>query len=91
MEQIYFFSDEGFRGIIIKMGKNFSKYTIRGKKACAEAGIWTPKFAKILSDSGLSGLEHTIGIPGTLGGLIFMNGGSGGKCIGNVVKKSMGY
>ncbi|AKB53766.1 UDP-N-acetylenolpyruvoylglucosamine reductase [Methanosarcina sp. A14] len=81
------FSDEGFRGIIIKMGKNFSKYTIRGKKACAEAGIWTPKFAKILSDSGLSGLEHTIGIPGTLGGLIFMNGGSGGKCIGNVVKK----
>jgi len=81
------FSDEGFRGIIIKMGKNFSKYTIKGKRACAEAGIWTPKFVKILSDNGLSGLEHAIGIPGTLGGLIFMNGGSGGKCIGDVVKK----
>lgn len=81
------FCDEGFRGIIIKIGKNFSKYIIEGKRVCAEAGIWTPKFAKILSDNGLSGLEHTIGIPGTLGGLIFMNGGSGGKCIGDVVKK----
>jgi UDP-N-acetylmuramate dehydrogenase len=81
------FSDEGFRGIIIKMGKNFSKYTIKGKRACAEAGIWTPKFVKILSDNGLSGLEHAIGIPGTLGGLVFMNGGSGGKCIGDIVKK----
>lgn len=81
------FCDEGFRGIIIKMGKNFSKYTIKGKSACAEAGIWTPKFAKILSDNGLSGLEHVIGIPGTLGGLVFMNGGSGGKCIGDIVKK----
>ncbi|MDW5549228.1 UDP-N-acetylmuramate dehydrogenase [Methanosarcina sp.] len=81
------FSDEGFRGIIIKMGKNFSKYTIKGNRACAEAGIWTPKFAKILSDNGLSGLEHAIGIPGTLGGLVFMNGGSGGKCIGDIVKK----
>ena len=81
------FSDEGFRGIIIKMGKNFSKYTIKGKRACAEAGIWTPKFVKLLSDNGLSGLEHAIGIPGTLGGLVFMNGGSGGKCIGDIVKK----
>lgn len=81
------FSDEGFRGIIIKMGKNFSRYTIKDNRACAEAGIWTPKFAKILSDNGLSGLEHAIGIPGTLGGLVFMNGGSGGKCIGDIVKK----
>ncbi|MDY0129021.1 MAG: UDP-N-acetylmuramate dehydrogenase [Methanosarcina vacuolata] len=81
------FSDEGFRGIIIKLGNNFSRYTIKGNRVCAEAGIWTPKFAKILSDNGLSGLEHAIGIPGTLGGLIFMNGGSGGKCIGDIVKK----
>lgn len=81
------FCDEGFRGIIIKIGKNFSKYTVKSKSVCAEAGIWTPKFAKILSDNSLSGLEHAIGIPGTLGGLVFMNGGSGGKCIGDIVKK----
>ena len=81
------FSDEGLRGIIIKISKNFSKYSIKGRRVYAEAGICTPKFAKILSDNGLSGLEHAIGIPGTLGGLIFMNGGSGGKCIGDIVKK----
>lgn len=81
------FCDEGFRGIIIKMGKNFSKYVIEGTRVCAEAGIWTPKLAKILSEKGLSGLEHAIGIPGTLGGLVFMNGGSGGKCVGDIVKK----
>lgn len=81
------FCDGGVRGIVIKLGDNFSKYNIKDKRVCAEAGILTPKLVNILSDQGLSGMEHAIGIPGTLGGLVFMNGGSGRKCIGDIVKK----
>lgn len=81
------FCDDGVRGIVIKFGENFSKYNIKGKRVYAEAGIWTPKLVNILLNQGLSGMEHAIGIPGTLGGLVFMNGGSGGKCIGDIVKK----
>lgn len=81
------FCDDGVRGIVIKLGDNFSKYIIKDKRVYAEAGILTPKLVNILSNQGLSGIEHAIGIPGTLGGLVFMNGGSGRKCIGDVVKK----
>jgi len=40
------------------------------------AGSWVPEVAHILGRRGFTGLEHTVGIPGTLGGLVFMNGGS---------------
>ncbi len=42
----------------------------------AEAGAWVPGLARKAMLAGLVGLEHTIGIPGTLGGLVLMNGGS---------------
>jgi len=37
--------------------------------------------------AGLAGLEHTIGIPGTIGGLVLMNGGSQRKGIGENVRR----
>lgn len=83
----FLFCDEGIRGIVMKLSTNFSNYKIEDTIVCAEAGIWVPKLANLLSDAGLSCMEHAIGIPGTLGGLVFMNGGSGGKCVGNIVKK----
>ena len=35
-----------------------------------------PGLAKAAANSGLSGIEHTVGIPCSLGGLTYMNGGS---------------
>lgn len=81
------FADEGLRGIILKIGNNMSACTISGRRIVAEAGLWVPQLARQAMLAGLAGLEHTIGIPGTLGGLVMMNGGSHRKGIGeNVVR-----
>ena len=79
------FDDAGFRGMVIKLGSKFSKTHIDGKHVRAEAGIWVPALARMCAAKGLSGLEHAVGIPGNLGGLVFMNGGSMRKNIGDVV------
>ncbi len=81
------FADAGLRGIILKIGSNMSNLSIVGNRIIAEAGLWVPQLARQAMLAGLSGLEHTIGIPGTLGGLVMMNGGSHRKGIGeNVVR-----
>lgn len=76
------FDDAGFAGVIMRIGRNLSAMRIMGKQAWAQAGIWVPGFARSIGAAGLGGIEHTIGIPGTLGGLIAMNGGSQRKGIG---------
>ncbi|MBE91063.1 UDP-N-acetylmuramate dehydrogenase [Alteromonas sp. I10] len=40
------------------------------------SSVWVPKLARNLAEKGLKGVEHICGIPGTFGGLIYMNGGS---------------
>lgn len=44
-----------------------------------EAGLDFPLFLNYLEKNNLSGLEELVGIPGTVGGLVFMNGGAHGK------------
>jgi UDP-N-acetylmuramate dehydrogenase len=81
------FADVGLRGIVLKIGNNMSNLAISGHRIIAEAGLWVPQLARQSMLAGLAGLEHTIGIPGTLGGLVMMNGGSHRKGIGeNVVR-----
>lgn len=79
------FSDEGLHAICIRIGKRMSSLKIEGTTVEAQAGIWVPHLARRLMKAGLSGVEHVCGIPGTLGGLICMNGGSQRKAIGESV------
>ncbi|ODT72392.1 MAG: UDP-N-acetylenolpyruvoylglucosamine reductase [Pelagibacterium sp. SCN 63-23] len=80
------FDSAGFDGVILRIGHRMQGMRIEGTRVWAEAGIWVPLFARRVGCAGLSGIEHTIGIPGTLGGLVLMNGGSQRKGIGlNVV------
>jgi UDP-N-acetylmuramate dehydrogenase len=79
------FDDEGFHGIVIKIGRKISNFSIDGTTIRAGAGIAISRLARATGLAGLTGLEHTIGIPGTLGGLIVMNGGSQQKSIGDVI------
>ena len=44
-----------------------------------EAGLDFGKLIKYMGENDLSGLEELAGIPGTVGGLVFMNGGAYGK------------
>lgn len=80
------FADAGIRGIVMKIGSRMAAIDIRESRITVAAGVWVPQLALASMRSGLSGLEHTIGIPGTLGGLVVMNGGSRRRGIGeNVV------
>ncbi|MDK2971484.1 MAG: UDP-N-acetylmuramate dehydrogenase [Candidatus Sumerlaeota bacterium] len=81
------FPDEGFRGAIIKIGRRMSSHRIEGMTIDAQAGAWIPSLARIAAAAGIGGMEHTIGIPGTLGGLVLMNGGSLRKSIGTMVRR----
>ena len=80
------FDDAGYRGIVIKIGSKFSGVSFEGTRVTADAGVWVPSLARLCASRGLAGLEHTVGIPGNLGGLVFMNGGSMRKNIGDVIK-----
>jgi UDP-N-acetylmuramate dehydrogenase len=75
------FDDEGFNGVIVKIGNNLSKVSFNDEIVYCEAGVWVPGLAYKSYRMGLSGLEHTCGIPGRLGGLIYMNGGSNRQSI----------
>lgn len=79
------FSDHGLRAIMIKMTNNFNQIKIDGNIITADAGVWVPMLARRAMVANLSGLEHISGIPGTLGGLIYMNGGSQRKGIGDSI------
>ena len=78
---------KGFRGVVMKIGAPMSKIEISGTRVTCGAGIWVPYMAKCLANAGLTGLEHVVGIPGTLGGLVLMNGGSQRKGVGSHVRR----
>jgi UDP-N-acetylmuramate dehydrogenase len=81
------FDDAGVRGVVLKLGEKMASVQIAGNRIEAEGGTWVPQLARLAMRAGLTGLEHTIGIPGTLGGLVMMNGGSQRRGIGeNVVR-----
>ncbi|ABM61539.1 UDP-N-acetylmuramate dehydrogenase [Halorhodospira halophila] len=79
------FADEGLRAICIRIGSRLANVQVDGDELVADAGIWVPCFARRVMQAGLTGAEHICGIPGTLGGLICMNGGSQGNNIGTAV------
>lgn len=77
--------DGGIRGIVIKLSGKFSKVEVQGDTITALSGITLPMLSRIAKDNELSGLEFACGIPGALGGGIFMNAGAYGSELSNVV------
>ncbi len=79
------FSDENINAIAIKISSSLTNIEVNGSTITAEAGVYVPCLARKAMQYGLTGLEHTCGIPGTLGGLVVMNGGSQRKGIGESI------
>lgn len=80
-----FFDDAGVTIPLIHIGPKLSTVRITGGRVHAEAGAWAPGVALKAMRAGLSGIEHTIGIPGTFGGLVLMNGGSLRQGVGDAI------
>lgn len=68
--------DEGYRGVIIKIGNKMSKFLIEGNTITAQSGVPLGRLASKAQEAGLTGLEFASGIPGTLGGAVLMNAGA---------------
>ncbi len=80
-------SDKGYRGMVIKLDGEFNDGKVSGDTIKAGAGITLSKLAGLAMNSSLSGLEFASGIPGTLGGALFMNAGAYGGEMKQVVTK----
>ena len=77
------FTDVNIDAVLVQISSGFSTTRQDGNTIVAQAGVWVPKLARFALQAGLRGIEHTCGIPGTLGGLVVMNGGSQRKGIGD--------
>ena len=78
-------SDDGYRGIVLVIGKYMSEITVKDCYLEAEAGALMSQVAKTAKEHGLTGLEFAAGIPGTVGGGAVMNAGAYGGELKDVV------
>ena len=68
--------DGGFPGVIIKIADGFSEIRTDGEMIVAGAGALLSTIAKEAARQSLTGLEFASGIPGSLGGAVYMNAGA---------------
>lgn len=68
--------DKGIRGVVICLGKQIDKIQISENECYVESGALLSKTANAVQRAGLSGLEFASGIPGSIGGAVFMNAGA---------------
>jgi UDP-N-acetylmuramate dehydrogenase len=71
------FSDEGYDGAVI-FTTRINKVKASGTKITAECGAPLSSLASVAAKEALTGLEFSYGIPGTVGGGVFMNAGAYG-------------
>lgn len=80
------FNDNGYNGLIIKLDK-FDKFEKEDNKFIVGSGYPLIKFAYKVSRLGYTGMEFATGIPGTIGGAIYMNAGAYNSDMGYVVSE----
>lgn len=71
--------DSGIRGAVIKIGDGLDHFDINGTRITAGGGYSFVRLAGKAAKAGLSGLEYGSGIPGTVGGAVYMNAGAHGS------------
>lgn len=79
------FDDNGYDGLIIKI--KLDKIKITKNIVYCQAGILLSKLVSLAQKAGLSGLEWSVGIPGTVGGAIWGNVGAFGLCLADYIEE----
>ena len=82
-------ADDGIEGVVIKLGKGLDRLEIEEDLIRVGGGYPLIKLATVISREGLSGLEFAGGIPGSVGGAVFMNAGAHGSDISNILKQAL--
>lgn len=83
--------DGGFEGLIIKLGEEWKQISVNPKEGTLQggAGVGMGQVARAAGESGLAGFEPLSGIPGSLGGALFMNAGAYDGEMSFVVKEAL--
>ena len=77
--------DGGYRGLVIRLGKAFSAIEQRESGLFSQAGALLSALSRTAADAGYTGLEFAQGIPGTVGGGVYMNAGAYGGEMSQIV------
>ncbi len=81
------FSDKPFNGVIIKLSEFDDIKFLNGNKIRVGAGYSLMKLSLMAAKRGLAGLEFASGIPGSVGGSVYMNAGAYKSDMGYIVRE----
>lgn len=81
-------SDAGLRGVVIHLS-GLNEVTTEGDTIKAQCGAKLAKMATIACNAELKGLAFAHGIPGTVGGAVYMNAGAYGGQMSDVITKTV--
>ncbi|MGG4490614.1 UDP-N-acetylmuramate dehydrogenase [Metabacillus idriensis] len=80
--------DAGINGVVIKLGKGLDHLEVDGDTITAGGGYSLIKLTTVISKQGLSGLQFAGGIPGSVGGAVYMNAGAHGSDMSKILVKA---
>ncbi|MGI5849790.1 MAG: UDP-N-acetylmuramate dehydrogenase [Christensenellales bacterium] len=80
-------TSKGFRGVILKLADHYSGVEFDGEYATVKSGTPLGIFVRDAINRSLGGVEFLGGIPGTVGGAVYMNAGAYGGEIGDLVEQ----
>ena len=78
--------DKGIRGLVIKLGSMLRDIKVSGNVLTFGSGVSLAQASKKAAELGLSGMEFAVGIPGSIGGAVYMNAGAYDGEMSKVVK-----
>jgi UDP-N-acetylmuramate dehydrogenase len=81
-------SDKGIEGAVIKLSTGLDHLEINDTEITVGGGYSLVSLATSISKKGLSGLEFASGIPGSVGGAVYMNAGAHGSDISKILTKA---
>ncbi len=78
-------SDDGVAGVVMRPAAATPPWTFDGTTVTVSAGASLSKLCMAAAEAGLSGLEFAYGIPGSVGGGVYMNAGAYGGQLSDVI------
>ncbi|WHZ04758.1 UDP-N-acetylmuramate dehydrogenase [Neobacillus sp. YX16] len=81
-------SDKGIEGVVIRLGSGLNHLSINESTITVGGGHSLVSLSTLISKRGMSGLEFASGIPGSVGGAVYMNAGAHGSDISKILTRA---
>ncbi len=79
-------ADSGYAGVVLHLGRDFSEIRREGNDLICQAGATLSKIGRFALEESLTGMEPLAGIPGTVGGALYMNAGAYGGEMSHLIR-----